>query len=80
MRWFFCPNSFSLDNQCANNMAVVINSLYMSEVKQVCVCVSFKILMWTLLACERRVNILLLTCVYLLHIAKYLYKKVDLLL
>ena len=29
-------------------------------------CVPFEILMWTLLACERRVNIILLTCVYLL--------------
>ena len=36
------------------------------------VCVPFKILMWTLLAYERRLNILLLRCVYLLHEAKYL--------
>ena len=35
-------------------------------------CVPFKILMWTLLAYERRVNIPLHTRVYLLHIAKYL--------
>ena len=46
-------------------MAAVINSLYMSAVQQMCV--PFKILMWTLLACERRLNILLLRCVYLLH-------------
>ena len=59
-----------MQGQYTNNMAAVINSLYMSVVQQVCV--AFKILMWTLLACERRVNILLLTCVYLLHIAKYL--------
>ena len=32
-----------------NNMATVINSLYMSAVQQVYV--HFKILMWTLLAC-----------------------------
>ena len=32
----------------------------------------WKILMWTLLACERNLYILLLMCVYLLHIAKYL--------
>ena len=51
-------------------MAAVINSLYVSLVQQVGV--PFKILMWTLLACERRVNILLLPCVYLLHVAKYL--------
>ena len=59
-----------MQDQCTNNMAAVINSLYMSTVQQVCV--PFKILMCTLLACERRVNILLLTCVYLLYIAKYL--------
>ena len=40
-----------------NNMAAVINSLYMSAVNR-CVCVPFKILMWTLLACERRVNVI----------------------
>ena len=51
-------------------MAAVINSLYMSAVQQVCV--PFKILMWTLLACERRLNILLLTYGFLLHEAKYL--------
>ena len=59
-----------MQDQFTNNMAAVINSLYMSAVKQVCV--PLKILMWTLLACERRVNVLLITCVYLLHIAKYL--------
>ena len=63
--------------QYTNNMAVV------ASVFQLIVCtwllskynwsgVTFKILMWTLLACERRLNILLLMCVYLLHIAKYL--------
>ena len=59
-----------MQDQFINNIAAVINSLYMSDVQQVCV--PCKIRMWTLLACERRVNILLLTCVYLLHIAKYL--------
>ena len=54
-----------MQDQCTNNMTAVINSLYMSAVQQLCV--PFKILMWTLLACERRVNILLHTCVYLLH-------------
>ena len=52
-------------------MAAVINSMYMSAVQQVRV--PFKKLMWTLLACERRLNILLLTCVSLLHEAKYLH-------
>ena len=50
--------------------AQIIWQLSSSAVQQVCV--PFKILMWTLLACERIVNILLLTCVYLLDIAKYL--------
>ena len=59
-----------MQDQCTNNMAAVINSLYMPAVQQVCV--PFKIFMWALLARERRVNILLLTCVCLLHIAKYL--------
>ena len=44
-----------MQDQCTNNMTAVINSLYMSVVQQVCV--PFKILMWTLVACERRVNI-----------------------
>ena len=57
-----------MQDQCTNDMAAVINSLYMSAVQQVCV--PIRILMWTLLACERRVNILLLTCVHLLHTAK----------
>ena len=56
--------------QCTNNLVAVINSMYMSAVQQMGVL--FKILMQTLLACERRVNILLLTCVYLLNLAKYL--------
>ena len=56
--------STHVQDQCTNNMAAVI-----SAVQQVCV--PFKILMWTLLACARRLNILLLTYVYLLHIAKY---------
>ena len=59
-----------MQDQCTNNMAAVINSLYMSAVQHVRV--PFKILMWTLLACERRLNILSLRCVYLLHEAKYL--------
>ena len=59
-----------VQDQCTNNMAAVINSLYVSAVQQWCV--PLKILMRTLLACVRRVNILLLTYVYLLHIAKYL--------
>ena len=58
-----------MQDQCTNNMAAVINSLYMSAIQQVRV--PFKILMWTQLACERRVNMPLLTYVYLLHIAKY---------
>ena len=65
-----------MQDQCTNNVAAVKNSLYMSDVQQVCV--PFKKLMWTLIACECRVYILLLTCVYLLHIAKYLqvYRQV----
>ena len=59
-----------MQDQCTNNMAAVINGLYMPAVQQVCV--PFKILMWTLLACERRLNILLLTRVCLLYEAKYL--------
>ena len=59
-----------MQDPCTNNMAAAINSLYMFAVHQVCV--PFKILMWTLLACERRVDLLLLMCVYLLHEAKYL--------
>ena len=59
-----------MQDQFTNYMAAVIKSLYMSAVQQVCV--PFKILMWTLLGCERRVNILLFSCVYLFHIAKYL--------
>ena len=59
-----------MQDQSTNNMAAVINSLYMPAVQQVRV--PFKILMLTLLACERRLNILLLTCVCLLHEAKYL--------
>ena len=59
-----------MQDQCTNNMVAVINSMYMSAVQQVGL--PFKILMGTLLACERRLNILLLTCVCLLHEAKYL--------
>ena len=59
-----------VQDQCTNNMAAVINSLYVCNVQQVCA--PFKILMRTLLVCVRRVIILLLTYVYLLHIAKYL--------
>ena len=59
-----------MQDQCIYNLAAESNSLYMSAVQQVCVL--FKIRTWTLLAFERRVNILLLTCVYLLHIEKYL--------
>ena len=54
-----------MQEQCTIKMAAVINSMYMSAVQQVGV--PFKILMWTLLACERRLNILLLMCVCLLH-------------
>ena len=57
-----------MQDRGTNNMAADINSLYMSAVQQVCV--PFKILMWILLACERRLNILLLNmCVHLLHTA-----------
>ena len=51
-------------------MAAVSKSLYMSTKQQVWVLL--KILIWTLLACERRVNELLLMWVYLLHIGNYL--------
>ena len=59
-----------MQDQYTNIMAAVINSLYMSAVQQVGV--PFEILMWTQLACERRLYLLLLACVCLLHEAKYL--------
>ena len=55
---FFRPNSVhektNVLDQCTNTMPAVINSQYMSAVQKVCV--AFKILMLTLLACERRIN------------------------
>ena len=53
-------------------MAAIINSLYMSAVQQVLYSLKYLHLYVDTTSSEHRVNILLLTCVYLLHKAKYL--------
>ena len=73
-------NHLLVQDQCTNNTAVAASDFSQQSVRFCCentfglqqVCEPYKILIWTLLACERRVNIPLLTCVYLLHIVKYL--------